>query len=492
MATSKILWVNDLSGTVNQMTASHFMSSNQFKLLNNIDQSEIGALAHRLGTERYLNLVSGTGEVKGLHMYEKADGNYYFHMVEAGNLRRADQSGGTWTLQEGSVWASTSDVDMVNFINRHYMIGEGATEYLRYATNSGATSVVSGNITGKYLASNGTYLMVVDPASRRAKWSGVAADTFAADDYTNINGIATGIGEFGMGRPFIVFTNEGFLFADPANVYFSEVAGFGCVSHRSIQTIRGHIIYLGREGLYMLSYNDSFPVEISRPIRNEWSKNAIFNKISASNMAVSASGVIDNRYFLALRDLSGTVKGEDLDSVVLEYDIAQETLKSHTFETGGIGSVMGRFVNSSGELALYAGSHDDKAVYKLLVEDTYTDDNSSAEAQDVTAKVITKDYEFYDATKALVVMQNVARIHFKYVADAELTVKYSLDGNQTYTELPVTLEATDSGYDFGRADVPFGKECKSISLDISGTDRFAIYGIGFEVVPLPTTGIKLR
>lgn len=476
---------------MNQATAPHLLEENQFKLLVNMDQTEIGGVGHRLGTSLYLDLISGTGSVKGLHMYEKADGNRYLHMVEGGNLRVANESGGTWTSQDSSQWATSSDVDMVNFIDRHYMIGSGATEYLVYATNTGVCTAVSGDIAGEYLATNGAYLMVIDSANQKAQWSGVATDTFAAADYAQINGYATGVGSFGIGRPFVVFTDSNYLIVDPANVYTSEVRGFGCADHRSIQTVRGHLIYLGREGLYQLAYNESFPIEISRLVRNDWSKDAIFNQIAGTAWTSVASAVIDNRYFCALSNLDSTVKGYTLNDCMLEYDIAAQSLKVHTFTDGGLASVMAQFIDTNGDLDLYAGSNDDKAVYKLFPAATYTDDTSGDVATAVTARLITKDHAFFDTTKQVTVMMNVIALHVKYYASSALTLKYSLDGNETYSTFPETLPATTAGYSWGYEELPLGSECKTISLDISGTGKFMIYGIGYEVDALESTGIDV-
>jgi hypothetical protein len=492
MASKGVFWLNDLSGGINQATAPHLLKVNQFKLLLNINQSEIGAVSHRLGTERFLDLKSGTGPVRGLDMYEKSNGNRYLHMVAGGNLYVSDEVNTEWDEQESSVFSASSDVDMENFINRHYMIGEGASEYLRYADdNSTNTTKVDGDITGEFLASNGPYLMVVDPTNRKAKWSGVATDTFDVDDYANINGLATGVGSFGIGRPFVVFTNNSYLVVDPANVNTSEVRGFGCVSNRSIQNVRGYLVFLGRDGFYRLGYNESFPRELSRVVRNERSKDALISKIDSTKWEVTASGVIDDRYFCAVRDLSGNVQGYDLDDCVIEYDIANNTIKCHTFTTGGIGSVFSEFIDSSGNLDLYVGSLDNRAVYKMFVADKFTDADSADEDSNVTSRIITKDFAFFDENKRVVEMQNVSDLHFKYKSDAEITIKYSLDGEDTYTEFGTVLPTTSGDYEYEWKELPFGKECKTISLDLSSTGDFIIYGVGFGISSLDNTGIKL-
>ncbi len=492
MAEGSVLWITDLSGSTNQATAPHLMADNQFKLLVNVDQSEIGGISHRLGTELFLELIAGAGEVQGLGAYEKADGTRFLHMVEGGNLRVSDETNSQWDSQDTSEWATSSKVDMVNFINRHYLIGDAAGEYLKYATDSGAVSTVAGNIEGSYLAANGAYLMVVDPASQKAQWSAPAADTFDPADFATINGYATGVGSFGNGRPFVVFTANNYLIVDPANITTYEVRDFGCTSHRSIQNIRGYLIYLGRQGFQMLGYNDSFPTDISRMIKNEWSGDAIFNKINGTSWAVTAAGVIKDRYYCAVRDLSANVKGYDLDNVLVEIDPAQQTAKCHTFTTGGLATVMAAFVDKNGDLGMYAGSMDNKAVYKMNVAGVYTDDDSAGAPQTVTSRIVTKDYAFWNVNSGVVQMQNVVGLHFRYQADSAITIKYSVDGDTSYDSFPVTLPVTAAGKAWEWNELTFGKECKTISLDLSCDGKFTLYGFGFEVDPTGSTGIQLR
>ncbi len=135
-----IIWANDLSGSTNQNT-SGLLADNEFELLVNVTQEQAGNIAHRLGTTRYLNSVSASNQVRGLHSYNKSNGNNYLHMVSGGSLYVNGVS--TWTSQDASEWSTSSDIDMVNFTDRHYMASSVAGERLKYATETGAVTTAT-------------------------------------------------------------------------------------------------------------------------------------------------------------------------------------------------------------------------------------------------------------------------------------------------------------------------------------------------------------
>ncbi len=546
---ANILWINDLSGSINQGVARDLLANKEAEILINVSQAEAGNWRHRNGTSLFLDLVAGAAPVKGLHQYEKPSGSYYLHMAEAGNLRVSNEVGGSWDSQEASVWAAGSTVEMTNFIGKHYMIGSATDETLRYATETGNTTLVniaSGTadaastgttlvattsiftekmvghtvfnttdstnaqitaytsatqvtvdttigdtwdtdaievgINGTYLATNDAYLLVLDPAQRKGFWSNVASDTFTIErDYFNLSFKPTGCVSFGNGRPFLIFSEDTFTVGDPATLYTDEKDGYGCVSHRSIAAAKGYVIWLSREGFNMMGTNDAYPVDISAIIRNDATGEALINKIATGNYTATAAGIYRDRYFCALKDLSGTLKGETLNDCVVEIDLRQSSWKLHTYTDGGIGSIYASFIDTDGDKGLYAGSNDTKAVYKMEVDNVYTDDNSSDVANAVTSTIKTKFYEFGTSGAQAIMQKLVYKLHFKYRATSAITVSYALDGSDTYTPMPATLAAyTTNSYRWQYMDL--GKECKSISLKFETTGDFTIYGFGIEVV----------
>lgn len=555
--TGNILWINNLTGGVNQNVSPTLIKNSQFKLLNNVTQEFLGTLSHRLGSTLYLDSVDASNPVRGLHMYEKDTGVDYLHMVVDGDLYVNGAT--TWTSQATSEWATDSEIDMANYINRHYMASSTADENLRYATETGATTtvvalsttisnsstgstlVVNDNIftsamvgttvtnttdgqtrtitgytnattvtvdsaindtwdgddleiyvDGKYLAVNGAYLMIAGNSTfpRRTYYSNVESDTFnLGSDYFITSLPPTGVASFGNGRAFIIFTKNNYLVVDPATTYTNQVDDYGCSSHRSIQNIRGRLVWFDRDAFYMLSANQAYPTEISVPLRNKTTGDAVIDKINASNFEVVASGQEDSRYFCALRDLTGNVLGETLDACVVEIDLQQSTWKVHTYDSNDIGSVFASFRDSTGDEALYSGSFSNGTVYKLNVPSVYTDDDTTDTTNTVTSTIITKDYGFNKGRTAEVTLTKVDNLHFKYFAESAISVSFALDGTDTYTSLSTLDAHTSTKWKF--AKMPFGKdECKTISLKMTCNGDFKIFGIGFEVKDRGITGLK--
>lgn len=492
---NQVFWINDLSGGQNQHTAPGLLNENQTQINLNSSQSQDGSVSHRLGTELYLDLIAGDGPVQGLHMYNKGDGTYYFHSVMNGDLMVGNEVNSEWDVQSAGVVFATSKVSFTNFIDRHYFIGDGATDYLKYATETGAATQVSGPISGKYVASNGAYLMVAGDSSRKNYWSNLASDTFTtASDFVYTQTPATGVVAFGNNKPFIVFTTDDFTIIDPSTGYTERVDGFGCESIRSIINLRGYLIWPSRRGetYYMLGPNDAYPSDIGLTNKNDITKNAFINRIVGSNWTESAAGVKSNRALWSFGDLSSTVRGQTLDDAALEMDFAQQNWRSQSFSAGGIGSVFAEFINSSGEIDLYAGSRDNNAVYKLEVEDVYTDDDSTGTPQTVTGVMRSKHYVVQDSKTKEVSLKRFHALHFKYKSAGTVAVKYSLDGNTTYTPLGNGLPQTTGGvqsYDYKYAVMPLGKEGKTISIELSYTGQCDIHAIGFEVEGKDTHGL---
>lgn len=347
-------------------------------------------------------------------------------------------------------------------------------------------------IAAKYLAVNGAYMVLANNPvyPRRTYWTGTDTDTInVGADYFVTSYPPVGVSSFGNGRAFIIFTNDNYLVGDPATLYTNQVDGFGCVSHRSIQTIRGSVIWADNDAIYMLSANSSYPTDISESIKNDLTGNAIMNQIAVGNLSVLASGVYDSKYYLALRDLSGTVKGKTLNDCVIVIDTLRGNWNIYTYEVGGIGSVFAEFTDSNGT-NLYAGSYDNGTMYRLEYPDVYVDDDRTGADNNVTATIRTKNFVFMDSKTGEVLKKNVKKIHFKYRAAGTIDVDYALDAyNGTFTDAGVDLPATDSDYDWEINYIDFGVECHSFCLELSTTGDFALYAIGIEVESTEAEGI---
>lgn len=551
-----IIWNNNLSGGINQNTPG-LSAINEHDLLVDLTQVQAGNLAHRLGTDRFLSNISSSNQIRGLHEYKKQDGVNYFHTVSGGNLYINDTS--AWALQDSSEWAATSEVDMANFINRHYMASSVSGEYLKYATetstvttpvvwtatasssSTGSTLVATGNVfsefmvgwtinnttdgatrtitaytnattvtvnsaindtwdgdtltislDGKYLAVNGAYMMLAGNSTfpRRTFYSNVDSGNFSLQtDFFITSQPPTGVASFGNGKTFIIFTRSGYMIADPAQPqYTTEVEGFGCVSHRTVQVVKGGMIYLSDNGFNYIAANEGVPTDISRKITNDLTTDALINKITKSNLTVTAAGVIGDIYYCAVRDLSSTVKGVTLESAVFVIDMSQNNWKVETYPVNNIGSVFARFTNSSGETNLYAGSFTTGTVYKMAVPGLYTDDDKDGTTNAVTATWISKHYEWSNSKNGAIKDVITQRLWFKYKSASTISVSYSLNGSTTYTALALLPIYTDTQWSYNSIDL--GAEGRTISLKLSFTGECIIYAIGFEAELEAGTGIK--
>lgn len=556
-----VQWESDLSGSINQRTPT-LMKNNQYELLVNVSQQQIGTLAHRLGTTRFLDSLSASNISRGLGTYKKENASNYMHFVQGGDLYVNGAT--TWTSQATSVWNSSSEINMVNFINRHYMASSLSTEPVKWAietgsltnlraftatalsTSTGSTVYVASqlfsegmvgmtlvNVTdtttrtitavaadglsatlnsaindtwdndtitmyvySKYLAVNGAYMMLSsnDIFTRRSYFTNVANENITfGTDYFETSEPPTGVASMGNGRTFIIFTPSTYMVVDPADFSTQETVGYGCVSHRSIQNIKGAVIWLDRKGFYLISPNVSYPTDISLPLKNEVTFDALFDKIDRGLMTVTAAGVNDTKYYCCVRDLSGNVKGEDLDSVVFEYDISMNSWKVHTYVDNDLGAQFTEFINSSGEVDLYSSSFSNATVYKMNVPSVYTDQDKDGTTHDVTSIIKTKHFDFVNSGDASVQMKNIKSFHLRYKTADEITVSYAKDGTSTYTQIgtnavfpayTTTLWTWDFMY--------LGKECMTISYDIRFDGNTVIYAIGSDVEALPQTGKKGR
>lgn len=550
-----VIWSNDLSGSINQNTPA-LLANNEFEMLKDVSQVQVGNVSHRLGTKLYLNSL-GSSQIRGLGEYRKPTGVNYMHVIYNGGLYVNGVS--TWTLQNAAVWDSTSDIDRANYIDRHYFASSKAGENIRYATETGSVQVANifsvvastdstGNtlvvttnsfsrfmigftifnttdstsavITGytnattvilntsigdtwdndnlqiyldsKYLAVNGAYMMAVGNSifPRRSYFTNVDSDKISlATDFFITSLPPTGVASMGNGRTFIIFTRKGYMQVDPSDpVYTREVDGFGCVSHRSIKTLKGSVIYLGVDGFYQLSPNSSLPQEMSIKIKNDILGDALFNKINKGLYTVSAAGIKGNFYYCAVRSLTGSVKGKTLNSAVFVIDISQNNWKVETYTTNDLASVMAEFTGSNGETELMGGSFSNGTVYRMGVPGVYTDDNTTGVAQVINSSLTTKHYEYVTSSTGASKTALTRKLWFKYRSTSSISVSYSLDGSSKYVDVGDLPAWINSLWRYEYIDI--NVESRTISVDLGFTGDTTIYAIGFDADLQRGEGIK--
>jgi len=550
-----IIWNNDLGGSINNNTPG-LLANNEFDLALDVSQAQSGNVAHRLGSDLYLNSVSASNAVRGLDMYQKNNDLNYLHMVHDGNLYVNGVS--TWTLQDSNEWAVGSNIEMANYINRHYMASSTSGEFLKYATDTGSvvtaipwTTTVSATSTGstlvisenkfsefvvgmtiynttdgtnttitgytnpttvttgtaindtwdndtvvmytdpKYLVVNGAFMLTVGNSvfPRRTYFTRTdSANIEFATDFFITQYTPTGAASFGNGRSFVIFTKNDYTVVDPAQPEYTDtVDGFGCVSHRSIVSVKGNLIYLGQDAFYLLATSGSAPIDTARRIKNNLTGDALFNKIDKSLLSVTAAGTIGDYYYCAVRNLSGTVRGKTIQSAIFVIDLSQDNWKVETYVNNTLASVFARFTDANGNTDLYGGSYSNGTVYKIGVMGLYTDDNRSGVPQTVTSTVLTKHYE-YIGNNGVTNEIMTDKLWFKYKSSSTISVSYSLNGATSYTLLGNLPAYTTTEWTYQYIDL--GTESRTIGLELSFTGNTIIYAIGFEGKLQKGQGIK--
>lgn len=548
------LYINDFSGSLNQHSSPDLIPNNGSPMMVNVTQDQDGSIAHRLGTTAYNTTVTVGDKTMGAGVYDKTDGTHEYYQFFNGQVlkRYTGPWPSTTDIVDTGLFSTTSNVEFAQFINRLYFIGSEVGDYLRWTTGSGST-VVSGNIPGKYLTvSNNRLLVGGDPAfPRRIYYSVINSDKFnyysvtavsnADIGGTNYLDITTSIftdamsgfklenvtdgtsakivtyvsatrvitdsdtstwnndnviivnGYFdteepmtamiglGEANPVLVFDQHNCYVFDPDTNYSRKRNGFGCSSHRSLKVLQGNAIWLSHNGFYRFSSSENNPVKISTPIENELTGNAVFNKIV--NFTTAAAGIKKNKYYCSVGNLSGPVKGITLNSCMLVFDLMQQSWSIRTYTTNEIGSCFINWVDSNNQEQLLVTTGNHTSIYQIDSPNIYTDDGSTGTPYAVTATFSTKHFEFKGGTgKNAISIENIKQLidgHLKIYNSSALTIKYALDGATTYTTW-TTTNTTPIGYDWHRelmrafADNKF----KTISIQVTGTGNWILYGIG--------------
>lgn len=390
---------------------------------------------------------------------------------------------------------TSSKVSFANYLGRLYFIGSAEADYLKY-TDGAAFYSVTGNIAGKYLTA-GNDRLVVAGDGRRNYYSNVGTDTFTtASDYIDFDAPTTGITSLGENAPFLGYDQDSMYIFDPNTGSSRPVkGGFGCVSHRTIKVIQGAAIWLNRDGFYMFSGDMAYPRKISTAIENNVTYDAIFNKIDGAEFAIAAAGTYKNKYYCSVGNLSGTVKGETLNDCWIVFDIRQNTFHVRTYTTNGAGLDFTNWMANDGTEYFLCGARDDESVYKVDINNLYTDDTGAGVATAFSALYQSKHFEFTGNGVGPEVGKVLNALHLKLDTAAALTVKYALNGDDTYSAWSTT-GTTAAGKNWHREEIaPFATgagDVKELSVQVSGTGQWALHDIGFDIQTTGGTQLQIR
>ena len=485
---------NDFSGTTNQHSAPHLLQNNQAEYDINIVRDVDGAIAHRLGSRILAGVGGGvTGEIQGAGIYTNSSGVQTLCIVAGGNFYKFNTTTNAFDLVSSSVVSTSSTVEFKPYIGKLYFIGSGGTEYLK-SYNGSSISTVSGNIVGTFLEVSNSRLYVgggINAANpRRIFFSNVGNDTFTtASDYVDLDATVTGLKSLGESNPLLGFDTETITVMDPAQSYSRKIEGnFACLSHRSIQNLQGHAIFLARDGFYRMSSVEAYPIKISTPVENQVTYDAFFNRISQNGFKTAAAFVRGNKYYCCVGDLTSDVKGESHEDFWFVMDLKQVTWQHRTYSANGLGAVFIDYVNDSSDTRLaLAGSKDAPIMYEFEVENLYTDEDTNGDEQSVTAKYRTKYFEIpigSQGSAGVETQKTLTKGFVKFKADSALTMKYSKDASGIYSSWTTTTVTNNSvGYEWNALSPFRDPSFKSLSVGVEGTGNWILYSLGFNISP---------
>lgn len=482
-----VLTIGDFSAGLNQHSDPIVLNENSSPFMADVSIAREGVVSHRRGST-LLGTVSGSGGVQGSASYDKNDGTHELMMVAGGNLYK--WTGSAWSSVAAAVVSTSSTVDFVNYLNRLYFIGSGATEYLSYWDGSSVT-VVSGNIPGKYLTAGNDRLVVggTDANGRRNYFSAVGSDTITtASDYIDFDAPTTALNIFGESYPFIGADGNRLYVFDPSSQNSRPIdKSTGCTSQSSMKSIQGHVIYLSREGIMRHSPTESFPTKISTALEDEVLGEGVFDNITGTGFGSAAGEVFRNKYYLSVGDLGGTIQGEAMQDTMIVFDIKQSAFTIHRYPANGAGASLVKWIDSDGVGQLMAGSRDNRSVYYLEQAGVYTDENSSGEEIDVEAFYRTKSFDFSGKGVGVEAKKNVGAGFLRAYNPGGLAVSYNPDANTT-TYIPWKSESiptTSSSKRWSWSELmrPGTQTLTNIGFEFRGIGGWRVNTLGFNVTP---------
>lgn len=298
------------------------------------------------------------------------------------------------------------------------------------------------------------------------------------DNFLDLDDAVTGLVSLGEQSPFLGFTKTDAYVFDPKTGYSKKMAGFGCSSHKNIAVVNGTAIWAGRTGVFAYSPSAYVPEELSVLIRNDLFQNGIWDKVTEAGLNSSAAFVDDDKYFLAIGNLSEEVRGLAQNDIVLCFDFAKKAWTAHSYTTNGLGYCFAVYTDATAGKMIVSGSRDDMSIYKMNVADLYTDDDSAGTATAVTATYIHKPIESGELQNNKTLLD----AYMKLYASVALTITYATDGATSFTAWTST-GTTGAGYDWHYQRLaPFGHaNLKAISMKIAGTGKWVLYYIGYDL-----------
>lgn len=271
-----------------------------------------------------------------------------------------------------------------------------------------------------------------------------------------------------QGRNLIIFTEDTVSILtgqDEDNFQFRKsFAGDGCIATRSIQNIKGYIIFLGFEGI--MAFNGSNIAEVDEKLCKYLRDN-----INYTYAGDSCSFYYEGRYYLSYPTNASHALGESTvpnETVYFDYKTGKTGVYSFAF------NVFSRWDKGSDGILIKGGSTTIGRVYNLF---TGLDDDGSA-------------IECYDRTMSLdfgipEVEKNYYDIYVKVKTKTGTTLRvyYTIDDNdETHTE-PITGEGLVADKErWYRVRLPSSTRGRSIAIRPWMEDKYQAEFQGYIII----------
>ena len=496
--TTKTYWFEPIGDTINQKVKSTQIKYSQAKMLYNITHDKVGSWRTRPGRTLIDDTINTSSGVQGIGFYKYGK---QMVIVMGGNVYK--YSSGGIELVASSVFTSTANINMTNYLNRIYMFSDISTDIVKYY--DGTNVVAAGDSTNTAYQFSAKFGCAVQNSLWVAVGDRVYVSNYNLTDNVPTDHLFEAGSDFVSSTRFFIMNDEvtGLIsYRDTPTVLTANTTSIldinwvntlqgaqkkldiGTSSPRSvvIDTKSGYLLWAdGKNGVFMWS-GAGDAVNVGEYLIENAEQTGIINLINNSNLDKLAAGAINGKVFISLHDLTDTTLDYGTDCTIV-FDIASNKWSVRNVEAGCYETA--RLDN---ENALYAGSYSTKSVYKLDVNGKYQDDDYSGVPQNYSSYIRSKDLrgEFGPGGNT----KKFAKLITVYKSNVPITTSYSLNGSTTYKELG-TIAASPEGSEFYVSLQPIGQLGTSISLEwrtLSGYQE--IIGFGLVVDTYDTIAVR--
>jgi hypothetical protein len=519
-------WISDLGGIIQRQDMDK-IPDNSSPLLLNISLVKPGTWMKRKGTDLLGTTLAGSG-TRGALDYLKPDTTHEIHAVRTTNLDKYVSATDTYSTIDAADFASTGQVQSVNYLGRTYWIG--ANEPLRYSSGGTTTAVVDTagtpqTIQGNTIATaqNTLFIGGINKIgsgavsyrdrvyySRFDEDTGLGTHNYYDDAHawewqltTRFFSTVTPV------RALYTFSTLGTVIAFSEseayqfNIRYEDqlagvdrLFGIGCVGPRAVTECNGWLTWMAPDKRIMGWTGGSTPPQpLTWAIEDDANGEAIINKILASNLSTVCAGSLGNTIYYSIGTI--TQFGETITNALLVGLFSQDS-SSILWSLYSLPFKPTIFFNANfdGERVLCFGNETNDNIYRMEIG---TSDNGTA----ITAKARTKFYHFSMPYQTKETQNIFVKFRPQAVNNTYLKVSAAYDGKVSYAALsdpdavtPVTTHGVIDMYQsdyatnldkVGIIEHDAAKQYRSVSWEFSNNildESFVISSFGQDVTEL--------